>query len=401
VEPIQTNQLIFALLALGLILLSWSKWQRQFLTGLVLASLIMLTSWLSPTDAAVLLGFLLPPYLLTRYRWGRQDGSGATLLPLIIIWEVGLFIYLRGYEWVEFSPWLVHPISIIGLSYMLFRVIHLLIDAPYLGEYPFSLTRYGAYIGAFWTLLSGPIQRYEDFCRGLSEIGRPETSDLLRHAHRAINGLLKTVLIAPVFLKSSELGLLKQPDANWLDFVIVFYSYPIYLYLNFSGYTDLIIAITKMCGMTTMPENFNRPYLARNIQDFWSRWHISFGVWIRQYIFNVLSKKLLSVLGFKREALALGTAVIISFIIVGAWHGTTSNFLIFGLLHGSAVILTSTYGTFLKKMLGKKGRKKFEEKFLVKSFSTFLCFNFVCATVLLFANQAPDIYKTFHYFLLN
>jgi D-alanyl-lipoteichoic acid acyltransferase DltB (MBOAT superfamily) len=401
VEPIQTNQLIFALLASGLILLAWSKWQRWFLYGLGLVSLMMLISWLSVPEAAVLLGFLLPPYLITRYRWGRQDRSNHALLVMAIIWEVGLFIYLRGYEWVEFSPWLMHPISIIGLSYMLFRVIHLLIDAPFLGEYRLSFIRYSAYISAFWTLLSGPIQRYEDFCQGLTEVGRPETKDLLRHTHRAVNGLLKTVIIAPIFLKSSELGLLKQPGATWLDFIIIFYSYPIYLYLNFSGYTDLIIAITKMCGITTMPENFNRPYLARNIQDFWSRWHISFGVWIRQYIFNVLSKKLLSTLGFRHEALALGVAVVITFIIIGAWHGTTSNFLIFGLLHGGAIILTSSYGTFLKRVLGKSGRRAFEGHYAVKSTSMFLCFNFVCASVLLFANQAGEIYTTFHFFLLN
>jgi D-alanyl-lipoteichoic acid acyltransferase DltB (MBOAT superfamily) len=394
-DPIQINQITFVFLASGLILLAWSAWKRWFLEVFLIASLIMLASWLSPQEGAALLGFLIPPYLLTRLCWGKNDRPWGLQISLLVTWEIALFIYLRGYEWVEYSPWLVHPLAIIGLSYMLFRVIHLAVNAPHLGEYPISLTRYFSYVGAFWTLLSGPIQSYDSFCRGLTEIGRPETNEILRQAHRATNGLIKAFFIAPIFLKSSELGINESSETYWIDFAVVFYSYPIYLYLNFSGYTDVVIAISRMCGMTTMPENFNRPYMARNIQDFWTRWHISFGVWIRQYVFNPLSKILLKAFGPNKSNLALAIVVLITFILVGAWHGTTANFIVFGLLHGMAVIITVVYGSVLKKILGKQKRKKFENNILVKSISIFLCFHFVCFTILLFTNQVQDVLAIF------
>lgn len=394
IDPISADSLAFATIALGLIALAWSDARRWFPAGLALGSLVVLATWLDPRDLAALGLFIVPPYIAIRRLWGRKQGTVTSMAVAVITWEVLLFIYLRKYEWAGDADWLDHPVAIIGLSYMLFRVVHLVVEAPNLGHLPFSPLYYCTYILAFWTLLSGPIQRYEAFAQGMGTVGRPVFDDAIAAAHRMVNGLIKAFVIAPIFLGSSDIGALTSSDANWLDFAIVLYSYPIYLYLNFSGYTDIVIAIARLCGVNTLPENFNRPYLARNLADFWSRWHMSFGTWIRHYVFTPLSKWLLRATSPAAHNAMLAISVVVTFLIVGAWHGTTLNFLIFGLLHAGAIIVVAFYGGILKSLLGRQRRKAFEAHIIVRVLSTILCFHFVAATVLLFPNSVSTLAST-------
>jgi len=391
VAPIAVNSIPFAVLSLGMVLLAWSRARGIFPLALAAASAAMLASWLRPLDALALCLFALPPYVLIRAIWGKERFARAYVPMLAICWQVGLFVYLRQYEWISGLEWLEHPVAIIGLSYMLFRIVHLIVDAPYLGHLPLGPVGYVGYLFAFWTLLAGPIQRYEAFIQGLGTVGRPETGDALAAGHRAVNGLIKAFLIAPVFLEASDIGALAGPGAGWIDLAIVFYSYPVYLYLNFSGYTDLMIAIARLCGVNSLPENFNRPYLARSVQDFWTRWHMSFGTWIRHYIFTPLSKRLLSAAPARLHNLLLAASVLITFFVVGAWHGTTSNFLVFGLLHGIAIIVTSVYGRLLKSALPRERRRAFEKHPVVHGASVFLCFHYVCATLVFIPNTVDAI----------
>jgi len=394
IDPISADSLAFATVAFGVIALAWSRASRWFPIGLAIASLVVLATWLRPLDIAALALFVGPPYFAIHQLWGQKQGSATRTAIVVIVWEVLLFIYLRKYEWVGDVSWLDHPVAIIGLSYMLFRVIHLIVEAPNMGHLPFGPLNYLSYIFAFWTLLSGPIQRYEAFVQGMSTAGRPAPDKALAAAHRMVNGLIKAFVIAPVFLRSSDIAALTSADANWLDFAIVLYSYPIYLYLNFSGYTDMVIAIARLCGVNTLPENFNRPYLARNLPDFWSRWHMSFGTWIRHYVFTPLSKFLLGATPPAAHNTMLAISVVVTFFVVGAWHGTTLNFLIFGLLHAGAIIVGAFYGGILKSILGKKRRKEFESHIVVRALSTVLCFHFVAATVLLFPNSVSSLAST-------
>jgi D-alanyl-lipoteichoic acid acyltransferase DltB (MBOAT superfamily) len=398
IDPVSASGLTFVIIALALVGLAWSRWRSCFLVGLGAASLIVLISWLRPLDLAALALFVIPPFILIQWIWGKKDLASTKLAVIVIAWEVLVFIYLRKYEWTGGYDWLDHPIAIIGLSYMLFRIIHLVIDAPYLGHLPFGPVRYGTYIFAFWTLLSGPIQRYDDFADGIRDVGRPKDRDALQAAHRLINGMIKAFLIAPIFLKVSDVSALMVPGADWLDFAIIFYAYPAYLYLNFSGYTDMMIAIACLCGVKSLPENFNRPYLSRNLMDFWSRWHMSFGTWIRRYVFNPMSKYLLKRGGRPAENVMLAGSVIVTFVIVGAWHGTTLNFILFGLLHGVGIVLIGAYNRVLKSVLGRRRRKAFLAHPVSHFLSVVACFHFVSATILLFPNQVSDLGKTFGIF---
>ena len=398
IGPISANSLIFTVLALALIAVAWSGARSRFPAALALVSGFVLLSWLRPLDLAALVLLVIPPYFVIRRLWGTEQTASLRMIATLVVWEIFLFVYLRKYEWTGDLEWMDHPVAIIGISYMLFRILHLVVEAPYMGRLPFGPLQYGTYLLAFWTLLSGPIQRYDAYVEGMSTVGRPGGGDALAAAHRLINGLIKAFVIAPIFLKASDIDALTAGDANWVDFLIVLYSYPAYLYLNFSGYTDFVIAIARLCGMNTLPENFNRPYLARNLTDFWSRWHMSFGTWIRHYVFTPLSKYLLRATAPPLHNMMLAVCVVVTFLIVGAWHGTTLNFLIFGLLHAGGIIAIAMYGGLLKSVFGRQRRKIFESHIAVRAVSTVLCFHFVAATVLLFPNTTDKLATTFSVF---
>ncbi|MBI2236371.1 MAG: MBOAT family protein [Magnetospirillum sp.] len=393
--PVTVDSLAFLALAAMVVLAAWSGRPARFRAALAAASLVMAASWLKPLDALALALFLAPPYLVARRLWGRGDAAGPWL-PALILWQVGLFIALRRYE--PLDRVLVHPIAIIGLSYMLFRVLHLVIEAPLLGRLPLSPLRYLSYVGAFWTLLAGPIQRYDEFCAGTETAGRPSPEMQLAAGHRAVNGLIKAFLIAPVLLNASKLDFLTAPGAGWSDALLVFYGYPAYLYLNFSGYTDVVVALAALCG-TRLPENFDRPFLSRNIQEFWGRWHISFGIWIRSYVFTPLCKRLLNGSRGRHADALTAVALLATFVVVGLWHGTTPGFVVFGLAHGAAIVLSAVWGGLLKARLGKAGRKAFLAHPATAAVATLLTFHFVCLSMQAFANPLAATWAAWAVFL--
>jgi len=373
-----------------LVLLAWSPWVRYFLPALLLGSLFVLASWLGPLDAVAMALFVFAPFPLIRIRWQKGDAAAHWPLVLGITLQIAMFAAIRRYAGIDLADLFGQPVAVIGLSYIMFRQIALLVEAPHVGELPLNATHYTAFLIAFWTLIAGPIQSYAGFVAGLSRVGRPDTGMTVEQMHRIVNGLIKSVLIAPLFLEPSRVGLLTNPDATWLDFAIVFYSYPIYLYLNFAGYVDIVIGFAKLCGFDTIPENFNRPYLARNTQDFWTRWHISLGIWIRHYVFTPLSKLLIVHCPDGLHGLALVATVLITFLIVGLWHGPTLNFIVFGLLQALGIIVVGIYGRVLKGALSKAQRARLSAHPATSALSIFLSFNFTCLSFLFLENSVAD-----------
>ena len=389
--PIVPNHVGFAAISCALLLIAWSPRRSWFAPALAAGGAFMAISWLGPADLAALVVFLAAPYVAARALWGREDARVGAPLAATVCWQVVFFLVLKRYEWVDVLGLLGHPVAVIGLSYMLFRQIHLLVEAPYLGRHEFGAVRYLGFVLSPWTLIAGPIQRYDSFCVGLESVGRPERRAALADLHRVVNGCFKAFLIAPVFLAPSKVATLTVPEADWLDALIVFYGYPVYLYLNFSGYVDVVIGTARLAGFTTLPENFNRPYLARNVQDFWTRWHISFAVWVRHYLFTPVSTGLIRRWPQSLHGLAMALSVLVTFLVVGMWHGNTLNFVLFGVFQGLGVIGVGMYGRWLRSRLGRERRKAYDDNRAIRAVAVFLCFNFTCATFLLLDNTPTEI----------
>jgi len=355
--PIAPNGIAYLALASGLVLLAWSSRRDYFIHALALTGAVMAISWLGPGDLLAMLAFQVAPFVAIGRLWGKKQAAAGRMAVAVIALQIALFLVFKRYAWFDVLGTFDLPVTVVGISYILFRQIHLLIEAPYLGHLPFSLSRYLAFTLSPWTLIAGPIQRYDGFCAGLGEVGRPAADKALAALHRIASGLIKAFVLAPLLLPSADIGLLTRPTADWLDFAIVLYSYPAYLYLNFSGYVDVVIGIARVCGFTTLPENFDRPYLARNVRDFWTRWHISFGIWVRHFVFTPLSTALIRRAPANMAGLMMALTVMITFYLVGAWHGTTLNFVAFGLMQGAGVVVSASFERTLRRMLGKPGMK--------------------------------------------
>lgn len=391
----------YVALVLGLVLLAWSGRHPMFMHALALGGVVMALSWLSPRDVVAMLAFQVAPFIAVRVLWGKKQAAAGRMAAGVIALQVILFLVFKRYDWFDVLGPLGLAVSIIGLSYILFRQIHLLIEAPFLGHLPFSLSRYVAFTLSPWTLIAGPIQRYDAFCQGLELIGRPSNDKVLAALHRTVTGLIKAFVLAPLFLPSADIELLGGTQADWIDFAVVLYSFPLYLYLNFSGYVDVVIGVARLCGFTTLPENFNHPYLARNVRDFWTRWHMSFGIWVRQYVFMPLSTALIRRAPENLGGVMMAVAVMGTFYLVGAWHGTTANFIAFGLLQGAGVVVSGAFDRTMRRMLGKQGARKLADNKLFHGASIFVTLNFTCISFLLLENQLVDLVRAFGTFFFG
>ena len=310
------------------------------------------------------------------------------LWPIVSV-TVLLFILLSGYPWL-FGSYLhdkvLHSVKILGLSYILFREIDviLLVQAEKIKS--IRLLDYLNYLFSFYTIMAGPIQRYRDFVESFYR-ARPitEKKEILRCFHRAANGMLKILLVA-AFCKDLSDNFYSGLMENGLrvDYLLgIFYAYPLYVYFNFSGYCDVVIAMASWAGFV-IPENFERPYLARNMIDFWNRWHITLSSWLRDFVYQPLFKYLLSGPLSRHLFLAQYLSIFVTFFLAGIWHGTTINFVVFGLLHGSGMALSMIYRDGFTKIMGKKRFNSFRERKTVGLLEIAVTLHFVCFTFLFF-----------------
>ncbi len=220
----------------------------------------------------------------------------------------------------------------IGISFFTFQAISYVIDV-YRKVSPAqrNIVNMGLYISFFPQLIAGPIVRYHDIARQINK-RKTTVEDFAAGVERFIFGLSKKVLIAnemgamadSIFsLPGDQLSL----TAAWLGII----CYTLQIYFDFSGYSDMAIGLGRMFGFRFL-ENFNYPYISKSIQEFWKRWHISLSNWFRDYLYIPLGGNRL---GSRRTSLNL----LIVFLLCGLWHGASWNFIIWGLIHGSFLIL--------------------------------------------------------------
>jgi alginate O-acetyltransferase complex protein AlgI len=271
-------------------------------------------------------------------------GANVGLLvfyKLLITYGTGIFLGLAQLFPQSLNQWLLSLTFPLGLSYISLQVISYLIDVRTGTIEPEqSLVSFAFYILMFPKLLVGPIVRYSAVAQQLEQ---PTISpdEIAYGVRRFIIGFAKKVLIADVLAKVvnsvfvlpiASLG----PQAAWLALI----SYGLQIYYDFSGYSDMAIGLASMMGVR-FGENFNYPYIAQSIGEFWRRWHISLSSWFRDYVFYPLERRRLPMIGR-----ALNIMVV--FLLTGLWHGLTVSYIAWGLLHGALLAIETL---FLNKWL--------------------------------------------------
>ncbi|MGO9089208.1 MAG: MBOAT family O-acyltransferase [bacterium] len=318
-------------------------------------------------------------------------GNRRRKLPLwpFTVLLIFIFIYLNGYTWI------IRPIvgrsifrltKSLGLSYILFRQLDVMVHSSAGMLTEFSPIDYGNYLFSFYTIMAGPIQRFKDFTSSFYQ-ATPllDKNEILKQLHRAVNGLLKILIFGVLFKDIADSGYdrLLEGKSHLTGLLMIFYFYPLYVYFNFSGYCDVVIGIARWAGFS-IPENFNRPYLARNMIEFWNRWHITLSEWLRDFLYQPHFKYLLTGYLKKSPNLAQYISIFITFFVAGVWHGTTINFIVFGLLHGSGMALSMMYRDTMLKVLGKERFDLYRKNIKVTIVETMITIHFVCFTFLFF-----------------
>jgi len=282
----------------------------------------------------LMLGLVILAYFLARgiSRWLNQR-LALYLLWMGILANVTLLIVFKLWIGIKYP---------LGLSYLTFQVIAYLFEVyNNKVESEQNLIRFSFYLLLFPKIPVGPITRYSQLQDQVQNI-HIEPQDVADGLRRFIVGFAKKALIAdtlakavtPIFNLSSPVIL---PSIAWL----VILSYSLQLYFDFSGYTDMAIGLGRMMGFRFI-ENFNYPYISRNIGEFWRRWHISLSSWFRDFVFYPLERRRFKWIGQPIN-------ILIVFVLTGLWHGITRNFVIWGLIHGLALVFEST-------LLGRKLR---------------------------------------------
>ena len=134
-------------------------------------------------------------------------------------------------------------------------------------------------------------------------------------------------------------------------------AYPLFLYANFSGYIDIVIALARLMRLR-LPENFDRPFSASSVLDFWNRWHMTLSNWLKTYLYNPLLLALMRRISSTAMDPLLGVlCFFVTFFLIGVWHGRTSEFIMFGVLTGGGMSINKLWQLWLMRRLGRKGYK--------------------------------------------
>jgi alginate O-acetyltransferase complex protein AlgI len=365
-----------------------AQWRRAVMLA---ANAVFLAGFASdPAAYAPFAAFLAVGYAALRL---IQDGGVRSrwfIAPLVLA-ILAAFVWLKKYSFVPRDVVLPFPYVVVGLSYIFFRVLHLLIDASQdaLPE-RILLIDYLGYTLNFCCLVSGPIQRYPDYARAGPTAPAPLDVVIAGEAlERIIIGFFKVSVVSAALLALHRhaLGML-SPDQPLGERVglgtAIVALYPLYLYCNFSGYTDCVIGAGRFLGLV-LPENFAQPFGARNFIEFWSRWHITLSSWLKTYVYNPLLLISMRHLASPRlEPWLAVVAFFVTFFLVGVWHGQTSEFLFFGVLQGGGVAANKLYQI---SMIGRLGRRRYRalcENLAYRSLTRGMTFAWFAFTLLWF-----------------
>lgn len=297
------------------VVLYWILPERLSAYPLMLATVVFL--WLvSPPSLVLLTLTSLVTFWVT-----RRINQKNHLLLLIVGQAVVLFVFFKS----NISTILEHRIIPVGFSYYTFRQIHYAVDA-YKNKLPrHNLVDFLNYMFFLPTFLIGPINRFQSF---LIDVKRKRwNSEMFSQGlERLLYGGVKINFLGNYIFSFYSDRLINSVENEWLASYLSMVQFSANAYFQFSGYSDLAIGLSLLFGIRVV-ENFNYPFLARNISDFWNRWHISLSEWCRDYVF-------LPMLSFSRSALF---SVGCSMLVLAFWHELSLRYVLWGLSHALAI----------------------------------------------------------------
>ncbi len=351
------SSIVFLLYFLPVFLITYYIVPEKYKNIVILFFSIFFYSWGAPKFIFVILGTTFLDFHLVKWMSDTKNQLHRQLmLTLSISVNFGLLFYFKysnffienvnsllsvfGNSNIHWTK-LVLPI---GISFYTFETITYVVDVYRRVHKPLhNFWDYQLYIILFPKLIAGPIVRFHEIADQI-EFRHHNMDKLFRGGVRFIIGLSKKVLIANVLsgyadsIFNGDILSINSTEA-WLAIL----AYTFQIYFDFSGYSDMALGLGQMIGFK-FPENFNSPYISKSITEFWRRWHITLGNWMRNYLYIPLGGNRVN------SKTRLYFNLILVFFFSGLWHGASWNFIIWGLYHGIFLVLDRI---FLLKLLNK------------------------------------------------
>jgi alginate O-acetyltransferase complex protein AlgI len=341
VVPFSSSLFLHAFLP-AFLLIYWAA-PRQAKNGVAIAASLIFYAWGAPRFLPVVLALGVIDFAVSHWLGrlrGERSPAAKWLLAIGITMHVAVLAY---FKYSNFFVAQLHDITglqiewtqvilPIGISFITFEEITYLTDV-YRGDAQPArrLSHYVLFLTLFPHSIAGPIFRWKDLEGQLAE--RTHSWQLAREGfERFARGLGKKVLVADsvALIADGAFGLPSDqltPGLAWLGAT----AYAVQIYFDFSGYSDMAIGLGKMIGFR-FKENFNQPYISASLTEFWTRWHISLSNWMRDYLYIPLG-------GNRRGRTRAMVNLVLVFTISGFWHGAAWTFLLWGLFHGTFVML--------------------------------------------------------------
>jgi len=353
------SSIVFLLYFLPIFLLAYYFVDRKYKNIVILIGSIFFYAWGAPKFIFVILfTTFLDFHLVTWMDKSANETKRKLMLLLSVSVNLGLLFYFKYSNFfVEnvnsvlsiFGDKQIHWTKLIlpiGISFYTFETITYVVDVYRRVHKPLTkFWDYQLYIILFPKLIAGPIIRYHELADQITE-RKDLIDDKLTGFYRFALGLGKKVLIA------NQMGMIADAifasnynDIGMLTAWIGSIAYTFQIYFDFSGYSDMAIGLAKMMGFK-FPENFNNPYISQSITDFWRRWHMTLGSWMRNYLYIPLG-------GNKVSSTRLYFNLWIVFLASGLWHGASWSFIFWGAFHGFFLVIERA---FLGKVLTKIGK---------------------------------------------
>lgn len=320
---------------------------------------------------------------------GKRKHTLTTITAAALLAILGVFKYLNffmtalysaaGRTWTE-----LHIILPLGISFYIFSALGYILDVAWGNiRVEHSLLDMALFLAFFPKQVCGPIVNARDFLPQLKEDRRITRAGFAAGIQIFMFGMFKKIVLADhlsVFVN----GVYFAPAAYGTATVwLAVFSYFLQLYFDFSGYSDMAIGVSRILGYDISP-NFNLPFVARNISDFWDRWHISLTSWLNAYLFNPIALKLKrSVAKWPKEyrktfkKLPTYTTMGITFLVSGLWHGAGFTYLVWGALHGALSVLHDIYASWMKKHHRDFARSKSKAILAVDVLANYIAINLI------------------------
>lgn len=351
---------IFLFFFLPVVLLLYYVLPRSWRNGILLAASLLFYSWGEPVFITILLASITLDFFIAKKMGSSESCQRKKWLVLSLFINLALLAFFKYanffidnvqhlYQLFGLKPFSWHKVALpIGISFVTFQKISYMVDVFQGNHEPQRRWDHLAlYILMFPQLIAGPIIRYKEIAGQLADRSYNETTEnKFNGLFRFFIGLSKKVMIANVLAQQVDIIFATAPSdlstgTAWIGMI----AYTLQIYFDFSGYSDMALGLGQMFGFR-FPENFNFPYISRSFTEFWRRWHITLGNWMKDYLYIPLGGNRINQ---RRTLLNL----IIVFILSGLWHGAAWTFVVWGLYHGLFLVLDKIG---LQRLLTKSGK---------------------------------------------